>query len=173
MSYQPAVELKANWDTVPKSPTEYVEQIANKLAAAKAVLWRGRGELPQRHWKPPRRGLWLVIDLWGGIATTVLALLALGMRVIVLHVDTDRIPTHCVMRTSPHLVHVHSAADVCQGMFAKICKRRKFEACLVGGGSPWQGNTFLNPKRKGFEDERSQQPMEVQRIAGLFGRFQL
>ena len=63
-------------------------KIGNRLEAAKPVAWKGLGELPQVSWATGEYGLYLVIDLWAGISGTVMALLALGIRVIVLAAGT-------------------------------------------------------------------------------------
>ncbi len=92
---------------VPRSLIDYDEEVANRLVGAKHVVWRGRGELPQRPWPVRRRGLWLVLDLWAGFSTTVLALLALGVRCIVLCAECEATPNACSRRSFPNAVHVH------------------------------------------------------------------
>ncbi len=165
VSLKTIMHMRPWWENLPECLTDYTEKAANRLAAAKPALWRGHGELPRRPWELLRRGLWLILDLWGGISSTTVAALALGVRCIVLHVDTAADATQCATAAMPNVVHIHRVEDVNAGVLSKVCTRRTFEGCLVGGGSPCQGNTFLNPHRQGINDERSQQPEELVRIA--------
>ena len=63
--------------------------LSQRMAAAKPLLWKGRGELPQLPWQRPCQGLVLVIDLWSGLGGTLIALLALGIRCIALSAEMD------------------------------------------------------------------------------------
>ena len=110
---------------VPRSLTDSTENIANLLAAAKPVIWRGRGELPQRPWKQLRFGLWLVIDLWGGLSTLPMMLLALGIRIIVFSAEGADLPSKCTARAFPNIVRVSSVEEVCAPMFAKLATRER------------------------------------------------
>ena len=64
-------------------------KIGGRLEAAKPVAWKGLGELPQVSWATEQSGLYLVVDLWSGISGTIMALLALGIRVIALAAEWD------------------------------------------------------------------------------------
>ena len=67
-----------------------VDAIAERLAAAKPVTWKGRGELPQFSFgKQLTPGLLLVLDFWSGLAGTVISLLSLGVRVVVLSCESE------------------------------------------------------------------------------------
>ena len=116
---------------VPQSLIDAVEEIANRLAAAKPVQWRGRGELPQRPWPVTRRGLWLFTDMWAGIASTVVAMLALGVRCSVLTSESDSTAKACVLKAFPSIVHVYRVEDIQTGMFSKLCERRSFQGVIV------------------------------------------
>ena len=158
---------------VPRSLIDYDEEVANRLVGAKHVVWRGRGELPQRPWPVRRRGLWLVLDLWAGFSTTVLALLALGVRCIVLCAECEATPTACLRRSFPNAVHVHRVQYIHAGMFTKLCARRQFEGLLIGGGAPCQGNSYQNPQRRGLEDPRHAEAHEIQRLSKDLAQFQI
>ena len=58
------------------------EGLAERLYAAKPIVWRGQSELPQLPWEQPQQGLLLVIDLWSGIGGLLVALMALGIRCV-------------------------------------------------------------------------------------------
>jgi hypothetical protein len=160
-------------DEVPRPWKDKTDQVADLLAAAKPTLWRGRGDLPQRAWPILRRGLWLVIDLWGGIASTVIAMASLGIRMIALTAEKEPTASACARYGFPSLVHVQKVEQVTGALFAKVIARRKFEGILLGGGSPCQGNSSLNPQREGLNDDRSRQPEHVARIAEELKQFQL
>lgn len=80
-----AASTLAPRSTVPK------DKLANALASAKPILWRGRGELPQTPWALPDTGAVLVLDLWAGFSSTRMALLARGARcyAIAAEMETD------------------------------------------------------------------------------------
>ena len=67
----------------------FEQQIAERLYAARPVAWRGLADLPQVPWRCPCAGLLLVVDLWAGIGGLPLAMLALGLRAIVLAAECD------------------------------------------------------------------------------------
>ena len=50
--------------------------------------------------------------------------------------------------------------------FDKLIKRRgqKIRGIILGGGSPCQGNSSLNARRKGLDDPQSHQPYHLQRL---------
>ena len=52
--------------------------------------------------------------------------------------------------------------------FVPMLVRRAFWGVLLGGGSPCQGNSALNRRRRGLDDMRSQQPLELQRLVYEF-----
>ena len=62
------------------------------------------------------------------------------------------------------LVTAPLVQEICGGDFLEALQRRTFSAILVGGGSPCQGNSALNQRRRGWEDPRSQQPLHLQRL---------
>ena len=63
--------------------------VSRKLAAAKSVRWRGKGELLHLPWDPPSLGPFLLIDLWSGFAGAAMALLSMGVSVYCLAAETD------------------------------------------------------------------------------------
>ena len=68
----------------------------------------------------------------------------------------------------PNIVHV----DRVEALTAQACQpflqRRNVRGVLMGGGSPCQGNSSLNMSRKGLEDPRSRQPLELRRLRDEF-----
>ena len=150
----------------PAGPQEEsgVSQVASALQAAKQVTWRGQGELPQMPWSQPHQGLVLVIDLWSGIGGLLVALLALGIRCIALSAEQSDTLRSSVHAHFPHVVHVRSVEELSGEMLRPVLRRRAFSAILIGGGSPCQGNSSLNARRKGWKDPRSQQPLHLARI---------
>ena len=78
------------------------EGLGGRLAAAKPVAWKGRGELLQLPWPTPCSGLVLVVDLWSGLAGLLVALLALGVRFVAITAEMDnRLGGQPRPRTSP------------------------------------------------------------------------
>ena len=100
--------LMSDKDSSPKSSS-----LAEKLAAAKPVSWRGHGDLPQYSWaNPPLRGSWLVLDLWSGYSGLCLALLSLGVHFYALAADTDPTCRACAQESMPQIVHVDAVEHV-------------------------------------------------------------
>ena len=150
--------------TTSSSPTE-LSQVPERLEAAKPVSWRGSaGELPQLPFECPRKGYYLVIDLWSGTAGLIVALLAMGFRIVVLAVEMDEVLAKAVGRVFPNVVQMAKVEDVKGALFEKVLSRRSFDGIVIGGGSPCQGNSSLNSSRKGLGDPRSWQPVELIRI---------
>ena len=128
------------------------------MAAAKPLLWRGRGELPQLPWQRPCTGLVLVIDLWSGLGGLLVSVLALGIRCIALSAEMDTTLHMALASAFPNLVMISRVEDITASQFSAVIKRRSFSSILIGGGSPCQGNTSLNSRRQGMGDSRSNQP---------------
>ena len=110
--------------------------LSQRMTAAKPLLWRGRGELPQLPWQRPCQGLVLVIDLWSGLGGTLIALLALGIRCIALSAEMDVGLHRALASAFPNLVMISQVEDISADHFAAVIKRRTFSSILIGGGSP-------------------------------------
>ena len=82
--------------------------LAEALATAKQITWRGQSELPQMPWPQARQGLVLVIDLWSGIGGLLIALLALGVRCIAVSAESQHCLLPTVQKHFPHVVHADS-----------------------------------------------------------------
>ena len=108
--------------------------LAEALATAKQITWRGQSELPQMPWPQARQGLVLVIDLWSGIGGLLIALLALGVRCIAVSAESQGNLWPAVQKHFPHLVHVDSVEALKGEAFLPVLKRRQFSAVLIGGG---------------------------------------
>ena len=139
-------------------------QLPARLAAAKPAVWRARGELVHLPWKSPTTGLILVIDMWSGIGGLLVALLSLGLRCIVISAEQED-SLHAALTTCFLNVVVVQKVEHLQGhLFEEVLRRRNFQAILMGGGSPCQGNSSLNRGRRGMDDARSQMPLEMARL---------
>eukprot|EP00435_Cladocopium_sp_Y103_P039853 s1614_g10.t1 len=149
-------------DVAPMAP------LAQRLRAAKPVTWRGRGDLVQAPWTPCLRGTWLVLDLWSGLAGLCIALLQLGLHFYGISAECDSIASEVARTNMPNLVHVDFVEELTAASFVPLLRRRGFRGVIMGGGSPCQGNTSLNLGRKGLQDPRSQQPLQLQRLRDEF-----
>ena len=118
--------------------------------------WTGRGCFPQSTWTTPFHGTILVISLFDGIGGLLLALLALNVKFFYVAVECDEEATACI---KANVSEIMCFKDVATFKFQDIraqLKDREFDAILVAGGSPCQGNSSLNPKARGLKDPRSQ-----------------
>jgi hypothetical protein len=144
------------------------DSAASQLAAAKAVVWRGRGELPQFPWNNVRipSGLFVLLDLWGGLSGACIALLILGVRFIAVSAEQDGDLCESVRACLPNVVHVPKVEQITGELFKPLLKRRgdKIVGFIIGGGAPCQGNSSQNQQRRGWGDLRSRQPLELSRI---------
>ena len=138
--------------------------LEKKLYAAKPVTWRGKGDLLQCPWVLVPKGTLLVIDLWSGYGGLPIALLTMGCSFYCLSAEMDPVAREASAATMPNIVHVDKVDQVRGPMLSSILSRRKPRCIVIGGGSPCQGNTALNLTRKGLDDPRSQEPLEIQRI---------
>ena len=143
---------------------DLVSKIAKHMYAAKHITWRGPGELIQLPWAVRCSGLVVVLDLWSGFSGTLLALLALGVRVVALAAESNADAKAVAAQNFPSLVHVEWVESVSARDVRPLLLRRKVTAILVGGGSPCQGNSALNRKRRNLEDPRSCQPQLLREI---------
>jgi hypothetical protein len=145
-------------------PTSKKSPVAEHLLAAKAVTWRGRGYLFQMELPDAPTGLFLVLELWGGVAGTLICMLAIGVRFIALSAEQDPEARAAVQRVMPNVVHLEKVEQIFGPDLLPSMLRRKSRAVVVGGGSPCQGNSSLNSSTKGLDDARSNQPEQVRRI---------
>ena len=135
---------------------EWSKGIADQLYAAKAVLWRGSGDLPQRgSWPELGRGLWIVLDFWSGMGSLLIGLCSLGVRCICVRAESDEMAKRCIGHGFPNTVIISDVHSFDVRMLDKLFERRQIAAVLIGGGSRCQGNTSQNPKRKGLQDSRT------------------
>lgn len=136
-----------------------------RLAAAKPVTWRGKGDLAQYSWTGnPLKGSWLVIDLWAGYSGLVLAMLCLGVHCYALAAECNPTARACAAQVMPQIVHVDAVEKIQVRDLREFLRRRKVRGILVGGGSPCQANSSLNAGRRGLGDLRSLQPQLLARL---------
>ena len=138
------------------------------MYAAKPVSWRGKGDLLQCAWASPPKGCWLVIDLWSGIGGLPLTLLSMCMHFYCLAAESDPAARQAVAASMPNIIHLEDTAQVRAQDFKEFLVRRRPRGIVIGGGSPCQGNSSLNKLRKGLDDSRSLQPVELVRIRDEF-----
>lgn len=86
----------------------------------------------------------------------------MGVHFYAVAAEMDAEAAHCIQSAMPNVVTV-SRAD-----FVPMLVHRNFWGVLHGWGLPCQGNSALNRRRRGLGDERSQQPLELQRPVGEF-----
>lgn len=138
--------------------------LGQRLASAKPVTWNGKGDLFQAPWIPTLRGRWLVLDLWAGVSGLCMALLSMGCTFWALAAEPDQEAQAVAAANFPNVVHVQKVEDINEEMLLPFFQKRQVRGVILGGGSPCQGNSLLNSKRKGLDDIRSLQPAELRRI---------
>ena len=130
--------------------------LAQRLEAAKPVVYMAGGMLPQFPWKLQRGGVLLVVDLWSGFGGSVLALLALGAQVIVVSAENNGEVDLVAHTSMPNTVHVDDVEKIVGQDLIAVIQRRNISTVLIGGGAPCQGNSELaGPTRKGVKDPRT------------------
>ena len=140
-----------------------------RIAAAKPLQWRGEGNLPQLPWQPPdANGHYLFIELWSGIGTAAMAMLAMGMHITAVAAEHDKDAVDAAHNVLPGMLHYRKVEGVRACHFAAALKRRNYRAIMIGGGSPCQANIALNKGRNGLKDPRSLQPTELMRLKAEF-----
>ena len=72
-------------EDIPQPP----KSAPSNFSLARPIGWSGRGELLQLPWKLPIAGTVLCIDMWAGFSGTILALLALGVRIIAIALEVS------------------------------------------------------------------------------------
>ena len=102
--------------------------------------------------------------MWSGFSGAAIAFLTIGVKFYVLAAESNPDVVRMADAAIDQMVHVKTVGSINAKMVQDIMKRRSIQCILVGGGSPCQGNTFFNKKRKGLGDPRSWQPNELIRI---------
>lgn len=152
------------WDPPVRSVRCNNDDLADKLYAARPLTWRGRGDLVQIPAMGAVKGTWLILDLWSGIGGLLVAALSIGMHCYAVTAESDPSAAACVAECFPNAVAVSQVAEVHGKALVPFLKRRNIRGILAGGGSPCQGNSALNSGRKGLQDERSCEPIELFRL---------
>jgi len=94
----------------------------------------------------------------------LLALLALNVKFFYVAVECDSQASACARKNVSKMI---SFPDVTKFHFQLLddeLQSDSFDAILVGGGSPCQGNSLLNPRARGLEDERTQMFRHILRV---------
>lgn len=89
-----------------------------------------------------------------------IALLQLGWHFYAVAAEPDPI-AQAAVHNMPNLVHVPRIEDLHAKDFLLFLQRRNIRGILMGGGSPCQGNSSLNLRRKSLEDPRSHSSSNV------------
>ena len=139
-------------------------ELAQRLEAAKPVVYMAGGMLPQTSWKLRRSGVMLVVDLWSGFGGTVLALLSMGAQVIAVSAECDPEVGAIAHLSMPNTVQVDDVSKIGGVDLLAVIKRRAISVVLIGGGAPCQGNSALNMHRQGTSDPRTVGAAHVARI---------
>ena len=87
---------------------EKCSTLADRLEAAKPVVYRAGGTLPQFPWSTRRAGMILVVDLWSGFGGTLMAALALGAQIIAVSAENNPEVAHVARLSMPNAVRVES-----------------------------------------------------------------
>ena len=99
-----------------------------------------------------------MVEFWAGLGGLAFSALALGLRCIILSAEADPELRQAKAKYFPNVVNIDFVEQLDPAMLTKVIQRREIAAILVGGGSPCQGNSYLNSRRKGLQDRRSLQP---------------
>ena len=81
-----------------------------------------------------------------------------------LSIEQDPLFREAQSRAFAGIVHMSRVEDFTADLVRLALAKKNFAAVLVGGGAPCQGNTSFNLHRRGWDDPRSQQPCQLQRI---------
>ena len=146
--------------------------LGEEIATAKALAWKGSGELPQLPWKVNIAGTVLVVDLWSGFGGALMAMLSLGIRVIAVALETNKDCTKVAAKNLQNIIHAGNVEQFNVDCLLPILEKRNISAIFIGGGSPCQGNSFANKSRKGLGDERSLQPQWLARHSAAIRALQ-
>ena len=87
-----------------------------------------------------------------------------GVRFVAVTAEMDNRLGAATAANLPNVVHARRVEDVHGDIFKEVLSRRRFDAILVGGGPPCQGNSTLNPARQGAQDPRTQEASHLARI---------
>ena len=144
------------------------KRVGMRLAASRAVRWRGRGELLHVPWDPPTLGPVLLLDLWAGVSSAAMALLSLGVRFFLLAVGEDSALRAIAEENLDQIVHLNGIQEFSPDMLDEFMAKRQVKAILVGGSSRCRGS--------GFQDiglqEKLGKPMQLKGVcAGIISRF--
>ena len=139
--------------------------------ASSFTTWAGRDPLPTLPLFARHSGRLLVISLFGGVESLLVCLLAMGISFIAVSVELDPQCSSGVSRSFSNLVFHNDATTVTAEFLNSKVPLRDFDTILVAGGSPCQGESKLNQKRKGLQDPRSQLYKEVIRVHDEINRF--
>ena len=111
------------------------KRVGMRLAASRAVRWRGRGELLHVPWDPPTLGPVLLLDLWAGVSSAAMALLSLGVRFFLLAVGEDSALRAIAEENLDQIVHLNGIQEFSPDMLDEFMAKRQVKAILVGGSS--------------------------------------
>ena len=83
----------------------------------------------------------------------------MGMHFYGLSAEMDSQARAVASSNMPALVHCDRVETLRAADLVPFLRRRRVRGILLGGGSPCQGNSILNKRRLGLDDERSCQPL--------------
>jgi site-specific DNA-cytosine methylase len=91
-------------------------------------------------------------------------MLAMGLRTTAVAAEHDKDAVGAASSALPGLLQHNTAEGVKADHSTAALKRREYRAIIISGGSPRQGKSVLNKHRKCFDDPRSQQPHQLERL---------
>ena len=109
------------------------QPVADMLSAAKAIAYCGTGIPVQMPWRSSMAGTLLIIDLFGGMGGTLMAMVALGVRCIAVHVERDKRAIAAVEAAFPRSVLWEHVETFEAAWLDDVIATREIAAVLVSG----------------------------------------
>ena len=100
----------------------------------------------------------------GGLCVEFACFEAMGCTTYALVAEQEPDCALCLATNWPQAVLIDKVEQVTAAMVAPVLQKRSFSCVVVGGGSPCQPNSQLNPQRKGLQDARALQPYQLERL---------
>ena len=88
-----------------------------------------------------------------------------GIACLRVAIEQDPAAVERTSQSFPNVISMQFVEDFRGEVLTDFLRRRTVKGVIIGGGSPCQGNSALNPHRRGLDDVRSHQPSQLVRIA--------
>ena len=129
------------------------------------ALWLGREALPKLPVKVPCPGHVLLVSLFDGIGCAPACLASLGVPFTLVSVELDEALAAAVNSQFHACLHWPDVETFSLHHLPREIRVCAWACVLVLGGSPCQGNSVLNVRRRGLRDPRTQLFHHVRRVA--------